>query len=154
MSKIYVSSKENQAKLQETQLVVESTEPTENIVEIHDDSSEDAVVVSREETKAVVEEKELVVQPSEHQTEVIEVGILGLQGAKGKSGDSLQSPTYVHEQQTPSEVWEINHGQEKYPAVAVVDSSGRWVIGDVEYFDDNTLKVYFTAPFSGAAYLN
>lgn len=46
----------------------------------------------------------------------------------------------------------INLG--KRPAVTVVDSAGTVVIGEVDYLDDNTVRLTFCAAFSGTAYFN
>lgn len=62
--------------------------------------------------------------------------------------------SYHFQQATPSAVWTIVHNMGKYPSVMVVDSAGTVVEGAVEYLDANSLKVYFSAPFGGDAYLN
>lgn len=54
----------------------------------------------------------------------------------------------------PSATWTINHGLNCYPSVTIVDSTGREVIGAVEYIDADNLTVTFSAAFSGTAYLN
>lgn len=61
---------------------------------------------------------------------------------------------YVHNQSTPSAIWNISHNLGKRPAVAVVDSADDVVYGDVKYIDDNTVKLTFVGSFSGKAYLN
>ena len=66
----------------------------------------------------------------------------------------VDDKTYVHEQETASAEWTINHYLQKYPSVSVVDTAGTEVVGDVEYVDKNTCIVRFTFPFSGSAYLN
>jgi hypothetical protein len=60
---------------------------------------------------------------------------------------------YVHQQDTPLEVWQIDHNLGGYPAVAVVDSANRVGFGEVTYLDVNRLTVAFSAGFSGRAYL-
>jgi hypothetical protein len=60
---------------------------------------------------------------------------------------------YVHQQDTPLEVWQIDHNLGGYPAVAVVDSANRVGFGEVTYIDVNRLTVAFSAGFSGRAYL-
>jgi hypothetical protein len=54
----------------------------------------------------------------------------------------------------PAAVWTIVHNLNKYPNVAVVDSAGNWVIGDVAYVSGSILTVRFSAAFAGTAYLN
>ena len=46
------------------------------------------------------------------------------------------------------------HTPGKRPAVTVVDSAGTVVIGEVDYLDDNTVRLTFCAAFSGTAYFN
>ena len=60
---------------------------------------------------------------------------------------------YVHQQDTPLDVWQIDHNLGGYPAVAVVDSANRVGFGEVTYLDVNRLTVAFSAGFSGRAYL-
>ncbi len=62
--------------------------------------------------------------------------------------------TYVHTQSSPSATWSISHNLGRRPSVTVVDSAGTVVIGEVTYLSDNTLRVEFSAGFSGQAYLN
>lgn len=72
----------------------------------------------------------------------------------GGGGGGAVSGTYVHTQLTPAATWTINHALAKFPAVAVVDSGGTVVEGDVAYPSDGTVVVSFSAPFGGVAYLN
>jgi len=69
-------------------------------------------------------------------------------------GQVLQVTTYTHNQITPASEWVINHNLGRYPSVAVVDSGGNLVIGNVAYVDENQININFTATFSGKAYLN
>ena len=48
----------------------------------------------------------------------------------------------------------FTHGLGKRPSVTVVDSAGTAVIGEIEYLDDNTVRLTFCAAFSGTAYCN
>ena len=66
------------------------------------------------------------------------------------SGGAAQ---YVHHQDTPSSTWNIRHNLSGFPAVAVVDSANRSGIGHLIYVDHNSLRVEFSAGFSGKAYL-
>lgn len=61
---------------------------------------------------------------------------------------------HVHNQTVATTEWNIIHELNCYPSVTVVDSTKTEVIGDIEYIDLNTLKVTFSAAFSGHAYLN
>jgi hypothetical protein len=62
--------------------------------------------------------------------------------------------TYIHNQAAASSDWTINHNLEKYPSVTVVDSAGSAVMGETLYIDANKIRIIFSAPFSGRAYLN
>jgi len=64
------------------------------------------------------------------------------------------STTYIHDQMMVSDEWVIIHAMNKRPSVTIVDSGGNVVVGDVEYIDNNTIKVRFSSPFAGKAYLN
>ena len=74
-----------------------------------------------------------------------------------KTGEELgiiYDKTFVYNQVTSSDVWEITHNLNKYPAVTVVDSGGSVVIGEIVYIDKNNIRITFTSAFSGKAYLN
>ena len=43
----------------------------------------------------------------------------------------------------------VNHNLNKYPSVAVMDTAGEEVVGQVEYLNTNQLVLKFAAPFSG-----
>lgn len=107
------------------------------------------------------------VVPSEQTTDTVLVtasqGPQGPQGVKGDKGDKGDTGSigpigtdmhYVHTQAIPSDTWIITHNLNKRPSVAVVDSSGSLVEGEVEYTNGLGLVVYFSAGFSGTAYLN
>jgi hypothetical protein len=70
-------------------------------------------------------------------------------GGTGGIGDS-----FTFTQGTPSSSWSITHGLGRFPAVAVADSTGRLVEGDVQYLSANTLTVSFSGAFSGTATCN
>ena len=79
-------------------------------------------------------------------------------GNEGSVDDFLQwlrvSNSYTHIEQASGYTWAINHNLGKYPSVFVVDTGGNWVIGDVQYLNENQIIVRFTYEFSGIAYLN
>lgn len=66
----------------------------------------------------------------------------------------LKGSTYTHDQQTSSYTWVIEHNLGRYPAVSIVDSSGRLVVGNVQYTSNNIVTLTFKAKFAGKAYLN
>lgn len=67
--------------------------------------------------------------------------------------DSLVA-TYTHNQSTASSLWIVSHNLGKFPSVAVVDSAGSVVIGEISYLDGNSISISFSGAFSGKAYLN
>ena len=74
-----------------------------------------------------------------------------------KPGEELgigYDKTFIYNQATSSDVWEIEHNLDKYPSVTVVDSGGTVVIGEIVYIDKNNIRITFTSAFSGKAYLN
>lgn len=72
--------------------------------------------------------------------------------AQGPRGED--AVTFEYHQSTASSVWTITHNLNKYPSITVVDSGENIVVGDAAYIDSNSLKITFTSPFSGYAYLN
>jgi len=66
----------------------------------------------------------------------------------------LERETFVHTQIEATKEWIISHPLDKHPAVAVVDSAGSIVIGEVDYISKSIVRLRFTAEFSGKAYLN
>ena len=61
---------------------------------------------------------------------------------------------YVFVQNTPSDIWTITHNLSKFPSVSVVDSGDTVVYGDIDYIDNNSLTITFSAAFGGKAYMN
>lgn len=94
---------------------------------------------------------------------VVEVEVPGEQGAKGDKGDKGDrgnpgpvgaGAAYVHYQNLPASVWNIQHLLGFFPAVTVQDSAGTSVEGDVVYVDIDNIQITFTASFGGVAYLS
>ena len=61
---------------------------------------------------------------------------------------------FIFNQSIPSTDWRITHNLDKFCSVEVVSSSNIIKYGNVTYIDSNSLKITFSAPFSGRAYLN
>jgi hypothetical protein len=61
---------------------------------------------------------------------------------------------FVFTQGSPSSVWTVSHGLDKFPSVSVVDSANNEVEGDVHFIDVNNLTITFSSSFAGKAYLN
>lgn len=108
-----------------------------------------SIIVQEEKLVVRVEEDIITVGATETKPSIIEIGIMGPQGPPGPLGT-----TYIHHQQVAAKTWRVEHDLGRYPGVTVVDSSGRYVIGDVHYLDENTIEISFSASFAGKAYLN
>ena len=76
--------------------------------------------------------------------------ISSLNLSAGSGGDK----NFVYTQGTPDATWNITHTLNKYPSVEAVDSANNIVIPAVEYNSLTSITLYFSAPFSGKAYLN
>ena len=72
-------------------------------------------------------------------------------GVQGPRGLDL---SYEHTQGVAASLWVVAHGLGKRPSVTVVDSAGDQVEGSVTYLNLNNLRIEFSAPFSGEAFLN
>lgn len=70
------------------------------------------------------------------------VGPIGPQGLVGS--DLTYLTTF-----TVSDDILVEHNLGKYPSVDVMDSADSEVVGQVEYINNNSLRVRFAAPFSG-----
>jgi hypothetical protein len=66
----------------------------------------------------------------------------------------ISGQAFVFIQAVASAVWTIDHPLDFRPNVTVIDSSGEQVEGDVVYVNDTTVRVTFSAAFSGTAYLS
>jgi hypothetical protein len=67
---------------------------------------------------------------------------------------ATQAGGYVHSQNVPAARWSVTHNLDKRPSVTIVDSGESVVVGDVQYTDNNSVVLVFTAAFSGKAYFN
>jgi hypothetical protein len=70
------------------------------------------------------------------------------------SGPASGDSTYVYTQHQASSIWIITHNLHKYVSVSVVDTGKSEIEGDVQYIDENTIQISFSAPFSGQAFCN
>ena len=61
---------------------------------------------------------------------------------------------YHHKQSASAVEWEIKHGLGFQPNVTVMDSGGSTIEGELEHLSKNELRVIFSAPISGDAYLS
>jgi len=69
------------------------------------------------------------------------------------SATTSNSRRHVHTQALPATSWTVTHTLGGKPSVMVVDSADTVVVGDVTYVSNTELRIDFTAPFAGYAYL-
>ena len=69
-------------------------------------------------------------------------------------GETTEDKDYVYTQSTASDAWVVNHELNKKPSVTVVDSANNVVLGDIEYIDDDSVRITFNSQFTGKAYFN
>lgn len=60
---------------------------------------------------------------------------------------------FIFTQSSPSSTWDITHSLNGRPSVSVVDSADTQVVGEVQYLSNTQIRLSFTNPFSGKAYL-
>ena len=77
---------------------------------------------------------------------------MGPQGPPGTPGTSGGS--YRHVQITPLTSWVITHTLGYPPNVSIVDSTGREIIGEIDYTSATVVTLTFTAAVAGEAYLS
>ena len=62
--------------------------------------------------------------------------------------------SYVFSQDTPSMQWVINHNMNRVPNVFAEDLQGNDIMGVIEIVDSNNLRIQFSSPVAGKAYLS
>ena len=62
--------------------------------------------------------------------------------------------TYVYTQVFETTSWNIEHNLNKFPSVSIVDSDNNQVWADVQYIDENTVKLNFSQGFTGKVFIN
>jgi len=70
----------------------------------------------------------------------------------GSTGD-VNPETHVHVQNSPSDVWNVNHMLGKIPDVTIEDSEGVVINGVIDHIDTNVLQIHFSSPVIGKAYV-
>ena len=78
-------------------------------------------------------------------------------GGGGSGGDVtviINTSTFIFTQAVAATVWNINHSLCKFPSVTVVDTGDTVVFGQIEYIDNENIRITFNTAFSGKAYLN
>lgn len=69
---------------------------------------------------------------------------------------SIQSndKTFIFTQIQSKKEWIVEHNLNKFPSITVVDTGGNRVFGEENHVNKNKVKLNFSHPFSGVAYLN
>lgn len=93
-----------------------------------------------------------------HEPEVVQVIVSPtpdvIIGATSVNSAEPLAFAYHHIQGASSLTWDIPHGLGFYPNVTVMDSAGSTVEGELEHLSKYSLRVTFSAPISGNAYLS
>lgn len=74
--------------------------------------------------------------------------------AQGAIEEVRAKSKFVYTQPSAAILWDITHNLMFFPNVTIVDSGENFVIGDVEYVNQNRLLVTFAHSFAGKAYLS
>lgn len=61
---------------------------------------------------------------------------------------------FVYIQDSPALVWNIEHNLGKNPSVRIEDTTGADIIGEIDYINNNTIRIQFAVSVAGTAYLN
>lgn len=124
----------------------------QTIVEVIE--SRDLIEVAQETVEVVVSGGAARVVDLEGSVEVVDLSDPEVieTGVPGPRGGSVAA--YRHSQGVASAVWVIDHGMGFYPNVTVLDSTGREVVGFVQYPSADRVVLTFAAPFGGEAYLS
>lgn len=73
---------------------------------------------------------------------------------KEKLNNLESDKTYVYTQVFETTSWNIEHNLNKFPSVSIVDNENNQVWADVQYIDENTVKLNFSQGFTGKVYIN
>lgn len=118
------------------------------------------VITTVEEQTIVTETDSAVLVQTTNDNIVIEEGDSGPQGAPGPQGNAGPpgrdgiGDKYFRQDFNVSTELAINHGLHKRPSITVVDSAGDEVVVDVDYIDDDNVRLDLAGGFSGSVYCN
>lgn len=95
-----------------------------------------------------------VQQSAKNQVTVVEKGSFASAAAASDKHKSIS--INVNDWSSNGTEWEatFNHGLYKHPAVSVTDSFGQTQYPDIEYIDNNNVKLIVRGQFSGKVYFN
>lgn len=68
--------------------------------------------------------------------------------------ESVNDKNYVHDQFTPTDIWDIPHPLNKKVSVMITDTAGTVMEGEIIINDGSLVTIKFNSPFSGEAILN
>ena len=66
----------------------------------------------------------------------------------------FEDKTYTHIQASALATWDIVHNLGKMPSITIINSANELSFGNIEYIDNNRLRINFSAAISGKAILN
>ena len=93
-------------------------------------------------------------QPAE---EIIQVNVISPQTITVGLTDGTTTTfevAYHHTQSLSSDTWEVEHNLGFYPNITTMDSAGTLVEGELQHLSKYRLRVTFSAPISGQAFLS
>jgi hypothetical protein len=61
---------------------------------------------------------------------------------------------FVHTQSAASSTWTIAHNMGRYPSVTIVDAQGNVIQAEIAYLTTTSVRITFSEPVAGSAYLN
>ncbi len=68
--------------------------------------------------------------------------------------NSVSDSSFVHQQSVASTEWTVNHNLGTRCSIQVVDDTAHEIIADIQWIDNNTVKVSFNTPTTGYVYCN
>ena len=77
-----------------------------------------------------------------------------LVGPQGTTGSPTAGQSYTHQQFFATDTWNITHPLLFIPNVSIVDSAGTSVLGNIQVLSPSQIRLRFSAPFSGSAFLS
>lgn len=92
-----------------------------------------------------------------HEEEIIQVNVISPQTITvGLLDGSTQTfeVAYHHTQSLSSDTWEVEHNLGFYPNITTMDSAGTLVEGELQHLSKYRLRVTYSAPISGQAFLS
>lgn len=118
-----------------------------------------SVTVQETNQTIVIDEGETTqtINITEEAANILEVGVQGPAGVNGADGvDGVDGSGDLYYEATLSGQTDITvtHNLGKYPSITVIDSAGDHIEGDYEYLTINSVRLLFSAGFSGKAIFN